>query len=119
MSARDQANYIFYEIVMHSLAYLAVEFQELLLLLDKALTGVSENPPRWKTCVSKVSEGFPVAVSAMYVKAFLSPADKTAAEDIVKNLMSEFKKLLTEEDWMDLKTRTEENGQDGQYRCLP
>ena len=57
--------------------------------------------------MSEVNDKFLVAVGAMYVRAFVSPDDKTAAEDIVKNLKTEFRKMLTESDWMDPKTQAE------------
>ena len=57
--------------------------------------------------MSEVNDKFLVAVGAMYVRAFVSPDDKKAAEDIVKNLKTEFTKMLTEADWLDPKTRAE------------
>ena len=52
--------------------------------------------------------GLQIGVGAMYVRAFLTPAEKTSVEDIVKDLMAEFKKMLTGlEAWMDPKTRAE------------
>ena len=110
MSPRDQANYIFNQIVTASLTFLAIEFQEIMSPIEKEQRGISERSPRWKEClliVSKAYDKLSVAVGAMYVRAFVSPDDKTAAEDIVKNLKTEFTKMLTEADWMDPKTRAE------------
>ena len=96
MTPRDQANYIFYKIVMEFWPYFTYPSS-------------SSSVPRWKTCVGQfqLEDSLNIALNAMYVKAFLTPAVKTAAEDIVKNLMANFKKMLIEEDWMDPKTRAE------------
>ena len=108
MSPRTQANYIIFKTVMGFVPYLTSEFDELFFLpILKATKGIAKIPPRWETCVGNLAKTEPIAVGAMYVKEFLSPAYKTAAEDIVKNLRAQFKKMLTEEAWMDPKTRGE------------
>ena len=93
-------------------SYLTTEFRELLLPYDNARIGITKSPPRWAICVGDgilkgIHKDFRVAVGAMYARAFLSPDDKTAAEDIMKNLKTEFRKMLTEADWMDPKTQAE------------
>ena len=113
VSPRTQANFIIFKTVMGFSPYLTTEFDKLFLPLKKATLGIAQIPPRWQTCVGSLANnepfepGFQVAVGAMYVKEFLSPAYKTAAVDMVKNLRSQFKKMLTKEAWMDSKTRAE------------
>ena len=107
MSPRTQANYIIYKFVDGFIPFLTPEFDALGLPLNKATTGSSKILPRWEICVGELAKGLPIAVGAMYIKTFLSPAHKTAAEEIVKNLMAQFKKMLREETWMDPKTRAE------------
>ena len=106
VSPRAQANYIFSVFVLDFAPYLTTELDAIGLDAQKAMYGASESPPRWKTCVSQLMmKGLRIAVGSMYVKAFLTPSDKKAVEDIVKDLMTEFKTMLTEEAWMDPKTR--------------
>ena len=89
--------------------YLHTEFNELFLPYFNATMGIAKSAPRWAICMlhMRVQKDFRVALGAMYARAFLSPDDKTAAEDIVKNLKTEFRKMLTESDWMDPKTQAE------------
>ena len=107
VSPRAQANYIISVFVLDFAPYLTTELDAIGLDAQKAMYGASESPPRWKTCVSQLMKELRIAVGSMYVKAFLTPSDKTSVEDIVKNLMTEFKTMLTEEAWMDPKTRAE------------
>ena len=114
MSSRDIANYVIYKIVMDLGKYLTTEFLELFLPYDNATIGIAKSSPRWENCMGEVGDlygkglkDFKVALGAMYARAFLSPDDKTAAEDIMKNLKTEFRKMLTEADWMDPKTQAE------------
>ena len=107
MSPRTQANYIIYKFVDGFIPFLTPEFDALGLPLNKATTGSSKILPRWEICVGQLAKDLPIAVGSMYIKTFLSPAHKIAAEDIMKNLMAQFKKMLTEETWMDHKTQAE------------
>ena len=107
---RVLANYIIYKLVKGAVPLLTTELDAITWPFEKLTTGISKKPPRWETCVQylQMSTTLKIAVGAMYVKAFTSPADKTAVEDIVKNLVGEFKEMLKDlEAWMDPKTRAE------------
>ena len=107
VSPRAQANYIISKLVQEFVPYLTTHFDKLYLPLKKATTGSSQISARWEKCAGEVAERLPVAVGAIYVRTFFPAGDKAAAEDIVRNLMAQFKTMLAEATWMDPKTRAE------------
>ena len=71
------------------------------------MTGETQQKPSWEVCVRTVAgrQDLQPAVGAMYVTQYFSISTKNAADQMVKNLMAEFKKILEEQDWMDPVTR--------------
>jgi predicted metalloendopeptidase len=69
------------------------------------LSGQEQQPPRWKKCVAMTDDAVPDAVSKTYVDLHFSPADKTAAQDLIRRVEDAFKKHLSTVRWMDNSTR--------------
>lgn len=71
----------------------------------KALTGQQQRSPRWKVCLSQVTNSFPNLVGKYYfLKQFDVPSEK-AANDLVERLERTMRTSLNRVDWLDNATR--------------
>jgi putative endopeptidase len=71
-----------------------------------ALTGVTEQQPRWKRCVGAVNGALGEALGAVYVTNAFSPAAKTRAKELVDNLQGVLADDIKGLDWMSAPTKT-------------
>ena len=70
-----------------------------------ALTGVTEQQPRWKRCVAAVNGALGEALGQVYVAQAFSPAAKTRAKELVDNLQSVLADDIKGLDWMSATTK--------------
>jgi len=102
---RLQANYIMYRAAASSMGYLTEAADKIGLKFMKKLTGASQQPPRWKKCVTAASGSLANAVGSLYVNQFFKKEAKSAALEMVKQIRKQFMTILSELDWMDDATK--------------
>ena len=73
----------------------------------RALTGASEQRPRWQRAVSLVNFELGDAVGQMYAKEFFPPESKARVDQMVVNIVAAFHKRIDALDWMDPATKAE------------
>ena len=72
--SRTVSNYLMWRAVASSMPYLNEEAREIRETFNKAVYGVNADPPRWKTCASKVGfnsfsdSSFRVVAGSMYIQ---------------------------------------------------
>ena len=72
-----------------------------------ALSGVTENRPRWKIGVSTVESALGEAVGKQYVQQHFPAERKARMEVLVKNLLEAYKQSIDTLDWMGPETKKE------------
>jgi predicted metalloendopeptidase len=72
-----------------------------------ALTGVTENRPRWKIGVSTVEGALGEAVGRQYVAKYFPAERKARMEELVKNVLAAYKESIDTLDWMTPATKKE------------
>jgi len=111
------ANYMVWRYIKSSMSFLDKKAIKIVLDYSKVISGKETIPPRWETCVTTVSgtgrsslyfyEGsLTNAVGSMYAKKYFPASKKAIADEMVKNIRSEFKLMLDELDWMDDATKS-------------
>jgi putative endopeptidase len=70
-----------------------------------ALTGATEQRPRWKRAVSATSGSLGDAVGELYVKHYFPPEAKKAAQTMVENIVAAFGRRIDHLEWMSPETR--------------
>ncbi|MEW6372205.1 MAG: M13 family metallopeptidase [Pseudomonadota bacterium] len=72
-----------------------------------ALTGVTENRPRWKIGVSVVEGALGEAAGKLYVAKYFPAERKARMEELVKNVTAAYKESIDQLDWMTPATKVE------------
>lgn len=72
-SSRTLANYLIFRTAFSSLPQLGQKWRKLTEKYDRALTGKSQERPRWDTCMKRLYGTFGVPMSAVYVKKHFDP----------------------------------------------
>jgi putative endopeptidase len=72
-----------------------------------ALTGVTENRPRWKTGVATVEGSLGEALGRQYVGKYFPAERKARMEELVKNVLAAYKESIDTLDWMGPETKKE------------
>jgi len=99
--ARTQANYLMWRAAASSMGFLTQAADKIALKFSKKLTGKSEEPPRWRKCVTAASGSLANAVGSLYVNKYFKQDSKEAAVDMVKMIRKEFMRMLRDVDWME------------------
>jgi len=99
------SNYMVWRIVLQSVASLNKSFRDVYFNYQRVINGNNQEPPRWDTCVSRVTEWMGMALSNVYVKHHFDPESKKQAVTLVDYLLKEFQKILKNIDWMDKQTQ--------------
>jgi len=102
---RIQANYMMWRAAAASMGYLTEDADKIALKFSKKLTGKTQDPPRWRKCVSAASGSLANAVGSLYVNKYFKEDAKAAAVEMVKGIRKEFDTILSEIDWMDDNTK--------------
>ncbi len=74
---------------------------------EKVLTGVKEQKPRWKRCVSATDMMLGEALGQSYIKKHFPPASKKRMDQLVGNLRATLADELGKADWLSAETRTQ------------
>ncbi|WP_084250281.1 M13 family metallopeptidase [Sphingomonas mali] len=70
-----------------------------------AIDGVDTPEPRWRRAIAFVLDAVPDEVSKVYVAHHFTPATRTAAETMVRNLVAAFNRRIDALDWMTPETK--------------
>ncbi len=73
----------------------------------KALSGTTQQRPRWKRGVNTVSGSLGEAIGKLYVKQYFPPEAKARMEGLVANLMKAYAQSIDDLSWMGPETRKE------------
>ncbi|CAF0971893.1 unnamed protein product [Brachionus calyciflorus] len=68
-------------------------------------SGTTSTAPRARTCANAIADRMPYAVGRLYVKNNFKEDAKKDAEEMINNIRDEFKIMLTENSWMDQKSK--------------
>ncbi|XP_063635712.1 neprilysin-4-like isoform X1 [Cydia splendana] len=80
-------------------------FRDLGFAFSKAVFGLQQRTPRWKSCTANVNANFGVALSYLYVKRHFDQTSRQKAIEMVEDVRSAFAAAVKELDWMDSTTR--------------
>jgi predicted metalloendopeptidase len=72
---------------------------------DSVNNGVSEEKPRWLTCVADTAKMYGFALTGPYVNKYFPVEAKTETEQLIGNLRSTLNVMIKKLDWMDESTR--------------
>ena len=73
----------------------------------KAMTGATEQRPRWARAVLLVNLHLGDAVGQLYAKQYFPPESKARVEQMVANIIAAFRKRIDALTWMDSATKAE------------
>lgn len=104
---RVQANYVMWRVAGSSVAYLTENLRKRQLAYVTTLSGKTERESRWKECTDTASSSMSIAVGALYIRKYFNENSKANALEMVNDIRQQFRKTLTEVDWMDEETRKE------------
>jgi putative endopeptidase len=76
---------------------------------SKALSGQTEQRPRWKRAVAVVDRGMGEAVGRVYVARYFPPEAKVKIDDLVKQLQAALHARIDHLDWMSAETKAKAN----------
>jgi len=105
VSKRVVANYMFWRAARASLGYFTQAARKIQLEYSKNITGKKTKTPRWRVCTGAASGSFASLVGNMYVSKHFKEESKDAMKEMVRDIRTEFEKILTDIDWMDKKTK--------------
>merc|ERR1711953_226386 len=102
---RNVANYMIWRAVSSSIGLLNKASRELAQELSRNITGKTDDPPRWKACISSASGSFSAAVGKLYLLKHFQHEAKEDMLEMVSDIKQEFKRILDEVSWMDANTK--------------
>ncbi|KAG6447821.1 hypothetical protein O3G_MSEX005171 [Manduca sexta] len=80
-------------------------FRELGFEFSKAVFGLQQRTPRWKSCTANVNANFGVALSYLYVKRHFDQDSRQKAIEMIEDVREAFAEAVQQLDWMDSTTR--------------
>jgi putative endopeptidase len=102
----DWKTYLRWHLIHNAAPALSKEFQdEDFEFYGRALTGSKQLLPRWQRCVSSTDAQLGEALGQFFVQEKFPPAAKTAATEMVENVIAALRDDLQTLDWMSPETR--------------
>ncbi|XP_034825301.1 endothelin-converting enzyme homolog [Maniola hyperantus] len=80
-------------------------FRDLGFEFSKAVFGLQQRTPRWKSCTANVNANFGVAMSYLYVKRHFDYASRQKAIEMIEDVRDAFAAATKDLPWMDASTR--------------
>ncbi|XP_026326721.1 neprilysin-4-like isoform X2 [Hyposmocoma kahamanoa] len=80
-------------------------FRDLGFEFSKAVFGLQQRTPRWKSCTANVNANFGVALSYLYVKRHFDQTSRKKAIEMIEDVREAFAAAVDQLDWMDTTTR--------------
>lgn len=72
---------------------------------SRAVFGLQQRSPRWKSCATNVNANFGVALSHLYVKTHFHDASRKKAIEMIEDVRQAFAAAVEQLEWMDSSTR--------------
>lgn len=105
-SLDDWKNYLRYKVVASTAGYLSDPLvSEHFRFYGTALTGTTEQKPRWKRAVNQANSMIGELVAEEYVKIAFSEDSKKRVNEMVDNLREAFRMRIEKLDWMSAETK--------------
>jgi putative endopeptidase len=98
-------SYLTFHVVRAAADLLSKPFVDEMFAFKKALTGQTEQKPRWKRCVAHTDAALGEVLAQPYVAKYFGGDSKRAAEQMVQEISKAFGREVKSLDWMDEKTR--------------
>ncbi|CAH2091607.1 unnamed protein product [Euphydryas editha] len=80
-------------------------FRDLGFEFSKAVFGLQQRTPRWKSCTSNINANFGVALSYLYVKKHFDQTSRQKAIEMIEDVREAFARTASRLQWMDSATR--------------
>ncbi|XP_059061160.1 neprilysin-4-like [Achroia grisella] len=80
-------------------------FRDLGFEFSRAVFGLQQRTPRWKSCTANVNANFGVALSYLYVKRHFDHDSRQKAIEMVEDVRDAFAAAVQQLEWMDTSTR--------------
>ncbi|XP_055340460.1 neprilysin-1-like [Paramacrobiotus metropolitanus] len=74
---------------------------------SRLITGMEEQEPRWKDCISYASELFPLPVGALYTDAAVPKEARASLQKMIKDLKAAMREMIDGTSWMSRATKEE------------
>ena len=105
-SIEDWRFYLRWHVLDSEAPYLSAPIEEASFAFHgTALTGVTEQRPRWQRCVIATDGMLGEALGHEYVDRYLPPEAKARARQMALNIVSELKRSIESRDWMSAPTK--------------
>jgi putative endopeptidase len=101
----DIKSYLRWHVIRGTAPQLSTAFRNEAFRYSTALSGVSVQQPRWKTCLQAANFGLPDAVTQAFIAKAFSPAARARARVMVENLIAALEARLHTLEWMSDSTR--------------
>ena len=72
---------------------------------SRTMTGIAEQPERWKRAVQTINGAMGQAIGRVYVERYFPPAAKAQIDDLVAHLRGALKERIARLDWMSPDTK--------------
>lgn len=96
-----------YDYISNNARYLSKAFRDARFEFGKVFSGLTVQPPRWKTMVQRSDEGMKDLLGQLYVEKYFPPAAKKRMDELVNNLQIAFQKRIAGLDWMSDTTKAQ------------
>ncbi|KAG7305209.1 hypothetical protein JYU34_009248 [Plutella xylostella] len=80
-------------------------FRDLGFEFSRAVFGLQQRTPRWKSCTANVNANFGVALSYLYVRRHFNQTSREKAIEMIEDVREAFTTAVRQLDWMDEGTR--------------
>ena len=104
-SVEDLKAYMEVKAVRSYRLYLSDAFYDRSFEASKAISGVTEQEPRWKRAVDELSDNLGETIGKLYVKEYFPETSKQRVYRLVKDVQQAFEDRLKENTWMSDSTK--------------
>ena len=101
----DWRTYLRWHVVRTAMPSLSMPFVDEDFRFARVLTGAKRLQPRWRRCLEATDRALGEALGREYVAAYFTPATKTRALEMVRNLQAAFRDHIEGLEWMSEATR--------------
>jgi neprilysin len=101
------ANYILWRVVDFSTLFMHNAALEQIFKLNQQIYGLLDKEQRWKFCTRMANQHAELAAGLLYIKEYFPEESRTAADNMAKKIIEEFKRTIEIADWMGEKTKTD------------
>ncbi|XP_022090192.1 membrane metallo-endopeptidase-like 1 [Acanthaster planci] len=99
-SKRVKANYMIWRLVSQMVPFMNETFLAIRQKYLESVYGAISPTTRWKTCVSNAKDQYEFISGRMYVDEHFPEDAKQKTLDMIRNLQTAFKSMLTTNDWL-------------------